>query len=468
MTDSDTNIPNQPLPTPKNAERPRPQRTQTNHPNRPSKRKGRPNPILLTGQRMLGGVGLFFTGTFRIAGRFFRGLGSRKFKHLLQGFPSLLMFGGVVAVAMAVSLHRDKLIPTYQSVAEASSNAGKLDESLLYYRKLKSLNGGSPETRFAYAMDLNRKAMKTIEDGEELKATDQEDGENQIQYGQSLLMDARATIEEIAPLDGQGLPNAHLYQARRMLSAPTEYLVSKEGKLDSDGVKALEHHLLSAEKGLSDSIELQMAFFYYYLGMNQFREAADYLEKVAVIRPHLRYELTNLYFRLGDRKNALRNLTLASDYYERMVRENPGNHEMRARCATIRLNKRDLQGCIQMLEYGHSREKSEESPFPQLLAQTHVAVYDVLARDPKTPLEQRLAHLRAALSYVIDYQPALVRIIHFVAQPGEAGKEVEAYLQKMIAEGRMPATGQFCIGNKSLARQRHRQSTLASGTRFRT
>ncbi|MDB4679930.1 hypothetical protein OAE80_03005, partial [Planctomycetaceae bacterium] len=61
--------------------------------------------ILLTGQRMLGGVGLFFTGTFRIAGRFFRGLGSRKFKHLLQGFPSLLMFGGVVAVAMAVSLH---------------------------------------------------------------------------------------------------------------------------------------------------------------------------------------------------------------------------------------------------------------------------------------------------------------------------------------------------------------------------
>lgn len=449
MTDSDPNIPSQPLVAPKNADKPRTQRSHSNHPRRPAKRKGRPNPLILTLQRMLGGVGIFFSGTIRLTGRFFRGLGARKFKHLLQGIPAFLMFGGVVAVAMAISLHRDELIPNYQSVAEAASSAGKLDESLLYYRKLKSLNGGSPETRFAYAMDLNRKAVKTIEDGEELKASDQEAGEDQIQYGQSLLMDARTTIEEVAPLDAQGLPDAHLYQARRMLSSPQEYLVTKEGGLNSEGVKALEHHLLSAEKGLSNSIELQMAFFYYYLGMNQFQEAAEYLEKVAVVRPHLRYELTNLYFRMGDRKNALRNLNLASDYYERMVRENPGNHEMRARCATIRLNKRDLQGCIQMLEYGHSREKSDESPYPQLLAQTHVAVYDVLSREPNTPLEQRLAHLRAALSYVIDYQPALVRIIQFVSQPGEAGQEVEAYLQKMIAEGRMPATGHFALGTKA-------------------
>ena len=87
MTDSDTNIPNQPLPTPKNAERPRPQRTQTNHPNRPSKRKGRPNPILLTGQRMLGGVGLFFTGTFRIAGRFFAAWAHESSNIYFKAFP---------------------------------------------------------------------------------------------------------------------------------------------------------------------------------------------------------------------------------------------------------------------------------------------------------------------------------------------------------------------------------------------
>ena len=83
------------------------------------------------------------------------------------------------------------------------------------------------------------------------------------------------------------------------------------------------------------------------------------------------------------------------------------------------------------------------------MAQTHVAVYDVLSRDVNVPLEQRLAHLRAALSYVTDYQPALVRIIQFVAQPGEAGREVESYLQKMIAEGRMPATGHFALGTKA-------------------
>jgi len=359
------------------------------------------------------------------------------------------VFAGGVSVAVAVSLHRDELIPTYQTAAEAASTAGKLDESLLYYRKLKSLNGGAQETRFDYAMDLSRKARKTIESGRELRKTDEEAGVKQIRYGQSLMADAETTIAEIAPLDDQGLPAAHLYLARRMLSSPKQYLVNKEGKLNSDGVKALEHHLLAAEKGMENSIELQMAFFYYYLGMNQFREATEYLEKVATKRPHLRYELTNLYFRMGDRKNALRNLNLASDYYEKMVRENPNNHEMRARCATIRLNKRDLKGCIQMLEYGHAREKSEDSPYPQLLAQTHVAVYDVLSREPNIPLEQRLAHLRAALSYVTDYQPALVRIIQFVTQPGDAGREVEAYLQKMIAEGRMPATGHFALGTKA-------------------
>ena len=365
MNDFEPNQPqNQPLPTPKNAEKPCPQKSGGGYDGarRTPKRRGAPNPVVRIGGRVTGAIGLFFSSLFQILKRFYRGLGARKFKHLLQGLPALLIFGGVVSVAMAISLNRDELIPTYQGIAEQAAEAGKLDESLLYYRKLKYLDGGSPETRFAYANVLNQKAMKLMREGEELKASDEEAGMKQIQYGQPLMMDARTSIAEIAPLDSQGLPKAHLHQARLMLSTPQEYLVDDEGALKSEGVKALEHHLLAAEKGLKNSIELQMAFFCYYLGMNQFREAAEYLEKVATTRPHLRYELTNLYFRMGDRKNATRNLNLASDYYERMVRDNPDNHELRARCATIRLNKRDLQGCIQMLEYGHSREKSEESP----------------------------------------------------------------------------------------------------------
>jgi tetratricopeptide (TPR) repeat protein len=102
-----------------------------------------------------------------------------------------------------------------------------------------------------------------------------------------------------------------------------------------------------------------------------------------------------------------------------------------------------------MLERGMVRADPENNPYPALLAQTNVIIYDALTYKGDAPIEQRLAHLRQALAYVTDYRPALGRMAQLVMQPGEAGQDVETMLNRMIAEGKMPATGHFALGTKA-------------------
>lgn len=435
---------------------PPPAQPKANYSNRPRTFSRQMNPRKTAGSspfnlivRSLGLVGLMLGSFFSLMKRFFKGAGRREYRHLLQGLPALLMLGGVLYASFQVSLHRGEFLSNYKSMAYQASEAEQYDAALLYFRKLMKLDGGSAESQFAYAMVLDEMGTKLIKQGEALEEEDAEQGQKLIALGRSKRLDAMSTIEQLAPTDSRGFPKAHLHMARLMLANAGKYLVSEEGKYIPAGVKTLEHHLNEAEKSLKGTLEYEMAAFHFYMGMNQANEAVLHLEELAEKRPYLRYELMGLYARLGDSRNALVNLNLASDYYEQLVRNDPDNHLARARCANLRLNKGDYLGCVSLLEYGLTREESENNPYPQMLASTHVTIYDALTKRGDVPLEQRLAHLRQSLSYVTDYQPALARLAQLVSLTGEPGKQIETLLHRMIAEGRMPATGHFALGTKA-------------------
>lgn len=403
-------------------------------------------------------------GLFRLLKRLFSGWGVRRWRHLLLGLPALLVAVAVIGVSTAIALQRDSLIPRYEKLAEDAGDAEQYDEALLYWRRLLRLDGGSPETAFAYARDLLRRGPQLIEQGEEQCGRGNEliaagetqrgkdlvaQGEREIDLGHSEIADAKSLITEIAPADGQGLGEAHLYRARVMLSDPASFLQNADETLNSAAIRELHHHLLAAEKGMPKNLDVQMGFVYYFLGMEQFRDAAARLETVAKARTELRFDLANIYLRLGDRENAERNMTLASDYYEERVRSKPDDHGLRARCAALRLMQGDLKGCVEILEFGLARSDRDDNPYPKLLAKMHVAVYDALAAREGTSIEERLLHLRAALGYVENYQPAMIRLIQYVSLEGDVGNQIVSDLHRMIAEGRMPATAHFALGTRA-------------------
>ena len=111
----------------------------------------------------------------------------------------------------------------------------------------------------------------------------------------------------LAPPDEPGYALAHLWQARRLMAAPTP---------SADARRLAEAHLLKALDGeLEDRDGAHALLGELYLGTGQLDQAEPHLAKAVGTRPHLRIRLAQLYAPARRQGNARGEAQLVISYF---------------------------------------------------------------------------------------------------------------------------------------------------------
>jgi tetratricopeptide (TPR) repeat protein len=347
---------------------------------------------------------------------------SRNPSLLLLGLPALL--AGAVTVALTglgLLIPAGELEARYLEGGKEALKRRDYGAAQVVYRRLAPRGGERPEALYGLALTA--------------EAT-----------GQTAR--AEALMAELAPAEGAGYAPAHVWQARRLLrgnAAETRALA--------------ESHLLRALDGeLEDRDGAHGLLGELYLAGRQLEQAEVHLGKAVRTRPHLRMRLAQLHALRGDKERAATEANLAATYFRGHAQADLQDHVARIRWADALAFLERFPEAVAVLEDGWNATR--EPLYRAALAGAYAAWADVVARDPKAGVGQRLRLIERGLTCDPANPALLDRLMAATRTDGPGGDEARAALRNMAATGVAPGTAHFALGLDAWQRGREDEARL--------
>jgi tetratricopeptide (TPR) repeat protein len=242
-------------------------------------------------------------------------------------------------------------------------------------------------------------------------------------------------MDRLAPADQQGYGPAHLWQARRLVSA---------GLARPQARTTAEAHLVHALDGALDDRDAAQALLgEVYLAGEQLDQARECFARAVRTKPYAHLRLAQLSAQAGDRDRARGEAQLAIAYFQVRAEADPQDREARAFWADARKFLEDFPGAVAILEKG--REVTHDDLYRVALVRVYLAWADFLGRDAKTAGE-RLRVLRKGLECDPANLALLNRLLDATRADGPEAGRARAVLQELLARPEAAARVHFALG----------------------
>ena len=335
---------------------------------------------------------------------------SRRWLYLLQAFPALLAAAVVLALSLAgLTAPAQELEARYLEQAKNLYKSRDYAGAMTCYDRLASLGDSRPDVLYGLALSAGAAG----------------------QTGR-----AGVIINALAPPDEPGYAPANLWQARRLMTAPS---------LSPESRRLAESHLLKALDGeLEDRDAAHALLGELYLGENHLDQAEPHLAKAVRTKPHLRIRLAQLYAIRGDKERARGEAQLAISYYRPRAMNDLKDRQSRLFWADATAFLEDFAGAATVLQEGLNAK--DDSVYRAALAGVYLVWSDAVSRDPKARPGDQLALVETGLRYDPTNVGLLNRLLAAIQVKGPEADKARESLERLLAAGKAPATVHFALG----------------------
>ncbi len=335
---------------------------------------------------------------------------TRRYLYLFQALPALLAAGFAVALSLpGFTAPAQELETRYLDRAKELYKAKDYAGSMTCYDRLASLGDDRPNILYGLALSAGAAG----------------------QTGR-----AGVIMNALAQPDEAGYAPAQLWQARRLMAAPS---------LSVESRRLAESHLLKALDGeLEDRDAAHALLGELYLGAGQLDQAEPHLAKAVGTRPHLRIRLAQLYALRGDKERARGEAQLAISYFRPRASNDLKDRQSRLFWADAVAFLEDFPSAATVLQEGLNA--TDDSVYRAALAGVYAVWSDAVGRDPKARPGDQLALVETGLRYDPTNLGLLNRLLAAIQIKGPTADKAREALERLLASGTAPASVHFALG----------------------
>ena len=339
---------------------------------------------------------------------------TRNWKVLLPGLPAVFVgVATLVILLLCQATSQTERLQVYNKAAMAAAGREDFEAAEVYYRRMALLDESAQSTIF----------------GQAVLALRQEDVDR-----------ARALMQQIAPEDSEGHPEAHFWLATDMLA--------REARLSPPLQRILEHHLKHALA--APQIEADARFLLSKLHMSQgdAESAISRLEELVSQRPELDLVLAQLYAGQNRVHSARTAAKRASVFYQRQVKAEPDEPRHRHRWAFCEMLQKNYAQAVVILQDGLA--SADPQPFRNALVATYLKWHVAVVKEENGNSAKQLELLNRALIYGPNDARVLTLLADLATREWKGADEARVPLQQILAQGTAPATVHMVLGTRAL------------------
>lgn len=424
----------------------------------------------------------WLTMPFHVLGLFFSSLGAlvaawwgkRNLRYLLQGIPALLVFIGVVVMAVFV-IFQDKtvLANTYQAKAQMSlreaeqqlqqaHDASKpLALAQSYYNRLTYLQPDNADNRFSLARTYQQRAFlaanKAKATNERLKkTTDAAEKENlqkeidkSVEDVQTMEAATMRLMAGLAPSNKKGYGRAHLWMFEnlyRMQRGPDGRLIPPS----PEAILEAERHLLHALEWPGPDVVMGAHFGLakLYRDTSRLEDAKKHLAEVAARFPEYRLTLAQWAKAQGESDLVTSHAKAAENAFRSRLTTSLDDHEARFGLIECLLLQNRYSDAQELVNIGATLSSSQDiiRAYAKKMTQLFIAWADFKENDPKSSFADRLTLLDGALRLDPDNPELFNRLLKLMKdKTPEAEKAREVFRNFAVAQDKS-AMAQLFLG----------------------
>lgn len=218
-------------------------------------------------------------------------------------------------------------------------------------------------------------------------------------------------MESIAPADGLGYADAHIWLANYFLSQP----------LDPTTRDLARHHLESACLLAADNSSLHARLAPMYLAEGNPERAEPHLKAAVGDYPDLGLPLARIRAAAGSRAEAVTISERAASQFQKRLESNPPDVEARLKLAELRTFLEQWHAAEQLLTEG--LRLSQDDRFKHALAKVYAFRADLFQRDEPGRIIEQLSLLEAAVRLSPDDMSLAQRFARFLTLPVPLSKD---------------------------------------------
>lgn len=249
----------------------------------------------------------------------------RNWAPAFAALPPLAVLGLCSAVWARAAWMRDSTEARYRTLAKRALEAQDYEQAkLCYARIIDAARSTTPQDQFQWALILTQSG--------DLSA-------------------AMAVIDDLAPDDGRGLPEAHRFKAVQMaiqLKQSTPQNISGANK--DQFLQRFKHHI--DRSGNADSIDMTDLRAAYYVLAGKPEEALKLLVETARMDPDLWLRAAAAAKIQGNQQTFTDALTRAETYYRERLQENPLDFQTRIAYSMVLKEQNQLDDAWRVLSEG--------------------------------------------------------------------------------------------------------------------
>ena len=343
---------------------------------------------------------------------------SRKWRSLLASLPAVLVAGTALVFLLYVRKASPvKWMPAYNEAATAAMARGDLPAADVYLRRVAAMDNSN-------AVIKRRALLAEKEQNFEL---------------------ARTLMRQIAPENGAGDAEAHIWLAKDVIKRATP--------LTPQEATTLEHDLEKAALG-TDNTEAHVLLGRFYASRGDAKRALLHVDQAVQVLPELRLTKAVLHAAQKDTAAARTEATRARDFFrEKVETVAAAPPEYRVLWARAEVLLGNHATAVRILQPGLT--SAEPKQFREALVFVYLSWYDAETEDGK-----RLDLLNAALAYGPNNPRALTLLAELSSREWERAGDARAALQKALSQGSAPATVHCILGTRALQKGDVEQAKL--------
>lgn len=350
-----------------------------------------------------------FVATAKFPFQFIRHLWSQTRSEFFWCVPTLIAFFIIFFVVSRVFVQKGDIQREYRNVLSKSLIAGDFEYAkTICYRLITWETPPRQNDRLNLAICM-------LQTGE-------------IERGNQIL-------DDLAPNDSVGYAPAHRLKAIIIGSRLSQ---TQDPKL----LSPLYFHLTNAKDTKSEQI--QSVFGTYYIESKQPLKAIEYLKLAAKKNPIHYLRLASIYGSNNEPANRQQMLREAAEAFQKVLEDQPTNHEVRIQLATVLSNLERKEEAEATLLQGKLLKNDET-------INRALADFAIMLHDQATDLDVKLALIQKSLNYDINYVLAYQRLVEqfrwSVKENPERANELENLLMENIATGKSTALSHFAASS---------------------
>jgi len=251
---------------------------------------------------------------------------------------------------------------------------------------------------------------------------------------------ARSLMQQVAPADSGGIPQAHFWLALD--------IIEQEAELSPQSQRTLEHHLKQALAVPHLEVRARYLLSRLYMSKRDARNAIAHLERLLPRKPELGLMLAQLYASLDRMHSARTASERAAEFFQQQAKTEPDQPRHRIRWACCETLQNNCAQAVAILETGLA--SSDPRPFRNALAATYLKWHVNVVQQEDDNLAKQLELLNRALIYAPNDALALTLLADLATRRWERADLALAALQEALAEGKAPATVHMVLGTRAL------------------